>query len=60
MVAGAEGSGGTWSQQRTRALWPQKVRARVQEEALLRGTRVSKTRCILEWPTMKMVREVVV
>lgn len=30
------------------------------QEALLRGTRVSKTRHVLEWPTIKMVREVVI
>lgn len=48
-----------WSQRGTQELWPQWVRAQVQG-APVRGTRVSETRLILEWPTMKMVRGVAV
>lgn len=58
MCAGL-GGGKLWSQRGTWELWPQWVRAQVQG-ALVRGTRVSETRLILEWPTMKMARGVAV
>jgi len=40
----------------TRGLWHRQVLSHMQK-ALLRGTRVSKTRPILEWPTVKIVGE---
>lgn len=53
------GPEGNTAQRGTRVLWLQRALAHVQE-ALLRRTRVSMTRLILEWPTMKMAREAAV
>lgn len=59
-----DGTGGrkkrdTVTEMRTQALWHQQVLLHMQK-ALLRGTRVSKTRHILEWLAAKMVGQVAV